>query len=160
MAFSISNCLHRCFSCHALCKVVIDDVAERGEVVVLPLAVHAVVDRDKPHIVLREADLCVHPYLQVVAAETGHILDDDRADEAAFNIGQHLLEARPVKVRTGVAVILVYPVIRDPMVSGVFGQDSDLRRDLSRVLCVLENVFINNRIIALQHREKQIGPFS
>lgn len=106
----------------------VDDVAERGEVVVLPLAVHAVVDRDKPHIVLREADLCVHPYLQVVAAETGHILDDDRADEAAFNIGQHLLEARPVKVRTGVAVILVYPVIRDPMVSGVFGQDSDLCR--------------------------------
>ena len=50
-------------------------------------------------------------------------------EEDVFHYVREMDAVRNAIFNTGVAVILVYPVIRDPMVPGVFGQDSDLIGD-------------------------------
>ena len=60
-------------SCHALCKVVIHDVAERSKLIVTPGAVHPIVHDDKVNIMLREHDLGIHTYLQIITAKAGQI---------------------------------------------------------------------------------------
>ena len=44
-------------------------------------------------------------HLQVFTPETGHILNDDRADISHFDIIEQFLKARSVEIRAGVAVI-------------------------------------------------------
>ncbi len=46
----------------------IDDIAERGKFVVLLVAVHSVIDYYKMYIMLREVNLRVHAYLQIITA--------------------------------------------------------------------------------------------
>ena len=60
---------HRCFSCHALCKVVIEPVAQRRELVILPRRVNAVVDGDIADVVLWEDDLDELAGFQVITAQ-------------------------------------------------------------------------------------------
>ena len=43
--------------------------------------------------------------MQVFTPETGHILNDDRADISHFDIIEQFLKARSVEIRAGVAVI-------------------------------------------------------
>lgn len=76
---------------------VLDDVPKRGKLVVALLTVHSIVDSNKVNIVLREHDLSIHSHLQVVTAQTGHILDNDPLDNTCFNVRNHFLEPRAVK---------------------------------------------------------------
>ena len=42
-----------------------------------------------------------------IPPQAGKILDNDTVDKARFNIGEHLLEAGPVKIRTRCTVVNV-----------------------------------------------------
>ena len=90
---------------------VLDDVPKRGKLVVALLTVHSIVDSNKVNIVLREHDLSIHSHLQVVTAQTGHILDNDPLDKAGFDIRNHLLEARAVERCTRNAVINIKAIV-------------------------------------------------
>ena len=60
-------------------------------------AVHIIVDGDKADIVVGKIVFGVISHLQVFTPETGHILNDDRADISHFNIIEQLLKARPIE---------------------------------------------------------------
>ena len=99
----------------------------------LILTVHAVIDGNEADAHLREPDFRVKPYFQIVTAKPGHILDHNHADQSGLNVPQHFLEPRTLEAGAGVPVVLVNLVVGDAVVSGVLGQDFDLRSDLSRI---------------------------
>lgn len=116
----------------------IDDISERGEVVAhLVVAVHSVVDGDKTDSHLWKADLRIQPYLQIIAAKPGHILNDYRADKPRLNVGQHFLKARALEAGAGIAVIFIHFIIGYSVVFGIFGEDLDLMGDAVAVPVVL-----------------------
>ena len=109
------------------------DVAKRCEVIrALIFAVHAVIDGNESNAHLGKADLRIKSNLQIVSAKPGHILDHDHADQSRLNVPQHFLKPRTLEAGAGVPVVLVNFVLGDAMVSGVLGQDFNLRSDLSR----------------------------
>ena len=69
----------------------IQDILERGNVVVLPQGVNAVIHGDIPHAVPWEEVLDQIPGLQVVPSQTAQILGNDKVDLPAFNGFQHTL---------------------------------------------------------------------
>lgn len=83
----------------------VEQVAEGGELVVALLAVHPVADGDKVNVVLLEEHLGVHPHLEVVAAQAGHILDDDPPHLPGLDVGNHALKIGPVEVGAAVPVV-------------------------------------------------------
>ena len=84
----------------------IHDIQERCEVVVRAvLTVNAVVDCNEVDFFLREQDLGIEPYLQVVTTKSAHVLDNDHADISGMNLRQQSLKARSVKVSAGITVI-------------------------------------------------------
>ena len=84
----------------------VTEIADRGHVKFrLYRRVHVVVDGDEPHIVLHKYDVRIHPHLQIVPAQPGHILDNDRPHLAGFNHLLHLAETRPVEVGSAPSVI-------------------------------------------------------
>ena len=104
------------------------DIAERREVIrALILAVHAVIDGNEADAHLGKPDFRIKPYLQIVPAKPGHILDHDHADKPGLNIRQHFLEPRTLEAGAGVPVIFVNLVVGDAVVPGVLGQDFNLR---------------------------------
>ena len=60
-------------------------------------AVHIIVDGDKADVVVGKIVFGVIPHLQIFTPETGHILNDDRADISHFNIIEQLLKARSIE---------------------------------------------------------------
>ena len=75
-------------------------IADRSHVKLrLYRRVHVVVDCDEPHIVLHEHDVRIHPHLQIVPAQPGHILDNDRPHLAGFDHLLHLAKTRPIERR-------------------------------------------------------------
>ena len=97
----------------------VDDVPKRGKLVVALLTVHSIVDSNKVNIVLREHDLSIHSHLQVVTAQTGHILDNDPLDNTCFNVRNHFLEPRAVKGGAGDAIVNIKTDILPAMVKGI-----------------------------------------
>ena len=117
-----------CVYCHSLWISLIYDVAEGRKVIrTLILTVHAVIDGNEADAHLREPDFRVKPYLQIVTAKPGHILDHNHTDQSGLNVPQHFLEPRTLEAGAGVPVVLVNLVVGDAVVSGVLGQDFDLR---------------------------------
>lgn len=78
---------------------VLDDIAEGGKLVIFLVAVHPVIDCDKMNIMLRKENFRVHPNLQVITAQTGHIFYNDPLDLPGLHISDHALETGPVKRR-------------------------------------------------------------
>lgn len=102
------------------------DVAERSKIVVLAFAVYTVIDGDKPYIKFRKADFGIHAHLKVVAPETGHILDNDHAYKAVFDIGKHFLKAGAVEARTRITIVFIDFILGNIMVLRVLFEDFDL----------------------------------
>ena len=97
-------------------------VAERGQLRGLVHAgdsVHAVVDGNEADVVIGEVLLRVVAHLQVLAAQAGHVLDDDRRDVAQLDVLQQPLEVRAVEVCAGVAVVHVDAGIQQTVLLGV-----------------------------------------
>ena len=139
MAFSISNCLHRCFSCHALCKVVIHQIPEGREVVGgLAQAVHAVVDGDKAHTITWEDEFRVLTHLKVFTAQSGHVLDDECFHLTVFHQFHDLLPAWAIEVRSRVTVVIQEEGVGESFLSCILLEQKFLRRDLSRYVFAKE----------------------
>ena len=109
------------------------DIAERGEVVAhLIVAVYSVIDGDKTDSHLWKADFRIQPYLQIIAAKPGHILDDHHTDKPRLNVGHHFLKAGTLEAGAGITVVFIHLITGYPVVFGILGEDFDLRSDLSR----------------------------
>ena len=91
--------------CHSLFEIVIEQITERGEIVVPLVAVHAVIDGDIPNIALSKETLGIVAHFQIVATHAGHILDNDGSDLSCFSQPDHLIPARTVKRHPGNAVV-------------------------------------------------------
>lgn len=59
---------------------VIEQIAERGKIVVPLVAVHAVINGDIPNIALGKETLGIVAHFQIVAPHAGHIFDNDGFD--------------------------------------------------------------------------------
>ena len=106
-------------------------------------AVHIIVDGDKADVVVGKIVFGVIPYLQIFTPETGHILNDDRADISHFNIIEQLLKARSIEVCAGVAVIHIELGVAHMVFPGVCLEHFLLRWNLSRGFSAKHNVSEN-----------------
>jgi len=68
-------------------------------------AVDVVADSNKAYTLLPEENLGVESHLQIVAPQTAHIFDNDRADIAGLYFCHHFLKAPAFKRGAGYAVI-------------------------------------------------------
>lgn len=125
--------------CHSLFDVVIHNVAEGGEIVLPPVAVHPIIDGNEMDVVHGENGLCELAYFQVIPAQAGHILDDDRGDFPCLHQGHHLLEPIPVHGDAGNAVIHKNADIFKLVTFRIIREQGFLKRDLSRVFSPTEN---------------------
>ena len=94
-------------------------VPKRGKLVFPVRAVHTVVDGDKTNAHVGEIGVGVIADRQIIPAEAGHILHDDRADIAQLDVFHHLLKARTVEVRAGVAVVDIEAGVGEAVFFGV-----------------------------------------
>ena len=69
------------------------------------LAVISIVDRNEPDTHEREGAFQIVASLNIITRKAGKVLDDDQVDLAVAHLFHHCGELRPVKVRTGIAVI-------------------------------------------------------
>lgn len=111
----------------------VDDVQEWCEVTVrLVCAVHSVVDGDESHISIGECDFGVVANLEVVASQSGHVLDDDRCHIAYIYLCNHALEVGSIEVGTAPSIIHEELDVAESVILRVLLQDVLLRFDLSR----------------------------
>ena len=111
--------LSACISGIEVIKVILD----AGEVADAVSAVHAIVDGDEAHIILRERDLHQHTRLQIISAESRLVFDDDYSNLASLDIFHHFFECGTVKVCTTVAVVHVEFAVVEAMFVGILLQD-------------------------------------
>lgn len=78
---------------------VLEYVSDCGKLTISLYAVHPVIYGDEVNTILREYHFGIHPHLEIVAAQAGHILDDHPLDLARLDVGKHPLEARTVERR-------------------------------------------------------------
>lgn len=118
---------------------VLEQVAERGEIIVPLVTVHAVIDGDIPNISLGKEALGIAAYFQIVTTHAGHIFDNNGLDFPRFCKAYHLIPARTVKRYPGHTIINEKCGIGKMIVRCVFEQDFLLERDLSRVFSLLKH---------------------
>ena len=94
------------FFARVLCIPFVDDIAEgRKVVVLLTVAVHAVIDGDKPHSCIGKGDFRIYADFQIVASQTAHILYDNCSDLTVVDVAYKSLEVGTVKVRSRIPVV-------------------------------------------------------
>lgn len=71
--------------------------------------------------------------LNIIAAQSAEILDENRRRFAEFKLGYHVLEARPVHRNAGDAVVEKMNQVCVTLFLGDLGQQLFLKSDLSRV---------------------------
>lgn len=59
--------------CHSLFEIVIEQIAERGQVIFTLLRIYTVIDSNKVNLIFREDHFRIHAHLQVVTAKSRHI---------------------------------------------------------------------------------------
>ena len=67
---------------------VIEQVADRGEIAVSVLGIHAIVHGDEAYIHAGKYDLGVVTHLQIVSPKAAHVLHDDRTNLPSFYQGE------------------------------------------------------------------------
>ena len=82
----------------------VHDIAKGRELVIALCRVHGVIEGNQPDAVLSER-LCVNADLQIISAESAHILDTDYANITGLNLVHHCHKAGAVKAQTGDTVI-------------------------------------------------------
>ena len=87
----------------------------RKFVAVLIIAVNAVGDSDKMNVVLAEHYLGVKACLQIISADSGHILDKNVRHLVGFNICNQPFPSRAVKVATRIAVVGIMDEVFIPL---------------------------------------------
>ena len=94
----------------------------------LHIAVHAVGNSDKAHIMLAKHNLGIEASLQIVAPDSAHILGDHTADLSGLNVRNHLFPARAFKAAAGPAVIRIMDAVSEAMLCGIVLQEPFLRQ--------------------------------
>lgn len=120
------------FTAHVLGVPLVHNVTERGKIVLALVAVHAVIHGDEAYTVHRENRLRKLSHFQVVPAQPGHILYNDRGDLVGFDKGHHLLKTVPLHRHAGNAVVYEYLDILKSVPLGIVRQERPLVGDLSR----------------------------
>ena len=82
----------------------VHNISERSELIVAFKGVHAVIQGNQPSVVFPQ-HLHIGADLQIVTAETAHILHNDHGDSVGFDLVNHFLETRPVKPGAGDAIV-------------------------------------------------------
>ena len=116
---------------------VLEQITERGKIIVPFVAVHAVIDGDIPNIPLSKETLGIVAHFQIVPAHAGHILDNDGSNLSCFGQPDHFIPARTVKCYPRHTIVNEELWIRETVVGCVLQKDFLLKRDLSRVFSPL-----------------------
>ena len=98
----------------------VHNIAESGHIVFTFVAVDTVIYRNKSHIFYRKIVFGVITHLQVFTAKAGKVLDHNCAHLSRFNIGNHLLKGRSVKVCACVAIVHIVGSIGKAVFIGIF----------------------------------------
>ena len=108
----------------------VDNIGEGQHQIVQPLGgVNALRHRDEADVFLLEVVFNVHTHLCVFSAEAGQVFHNDRVYFSAFDVLQHPLELRALKVCTTPAVITVVVRDADMLFFAVLCQQRALRLD-------------------------------
>ena len=86
----------------------IDDVFEGGNVRIRAVGIVAVMDGDVAYALGGEIDLRILPCRNVVASQAGKVFGDDHIDLLCFDVPDHPLEIRAVKVCAAPAVVYIF----------------------------------------------------
>ena len=86
----------------------IDDVFEGGNVRIRAVGIVAVIDGDVAHALGGKIDLRILPCCNVVASQAGKVFGDDQIDLFGFDVPDHPLEIRAVKIRAAPAVVYIF----------------------------------------------------
>ena len=97
-------------------------IAEGCQLVFSVSTVNTIVDGDEADVSVREVGVSIVTYLQIISAQTGHILDDQCGYITHVHIFQQLLKAGTVEVRAGIAIIHIVAGIVKAMLLCVFLQ--------------------------------------
>jgi len=116
----------------------IHDISERGKFILALKRIDAIVYRQKSHVVIGKIPICVISNLEIIPAEPGHILYDDRSDLSLFNGPKHALEALSFKCRTAYSIVDKSLRAFVAVVGGVF---------LQQLLLILDAVGLALQII-------------
>ena len=104
-SFGLPRCTN--FLAGVLGVHLIEHVTDSGKLAVPAYTIHAVIHRNKVDAVFREQHFRIHTHLEIIAAKSGHIFDNNPLDLSSLYIGKHPLEAGPVEIRPGVPVVLI-----------------------------------------------------
>ena len=126
-AFAAENCLD--FLARISHHPFVEDITQRGKIIVALCAVHSIVDSDKANTPLRENHIRIHSHLEIVSPQSRHILDNDRSDFPGFNVRKHGLKTGSLEVRTGVSIVRVPLEIGKTILFCVAFQNTLLVRD-------------------------------
>ena len=111
----------------------VDDIQERSKVIVLLVgAVHTAVHGDETDIVFGEKHFRVETDLQIVSADTAHILGDDDTDLIVLDQLNHSFPIGSVEVGTRVTIVHERLDVAETLFLCVFFENRLLETDLSR----------------------------
>ena len=118
---------------------VLEQVAERGEIIVPLVTVHAVIDGDIPNISLGKEALGIAAYFQIVTTHAGHIFDNNGLTFPAS--ASRIISFQPGRsnVTPDTPSSMKNVGLEKMIVRCVFEQDFLLERDLSRVFSLLKH---------------------
>lgn len=103
----------------------VDDIKKRSKIAVLLIgAVHAVVDGNESNICAGQHHLGVVTYLEVVSAQSAHVLYDDRTDLALVHKSHKALPIRAVEIGAAVAIVNKIQGVSEAIVISEFLEDS------------------------------------
>ena len=120
-----SPCLDRCDLLAAAISQIpfVHDIQKRCKLAgTLIKAVHAVADSNKTDTLFSKQHFRVKAGLQIISANSGHILHQHSADLTSFNICQQLFPTGSVKVATGVTIIRIMDTVFEAVLGGIFLQ--------------------------------------
>lgn len=84
------------------------------------LAVDAVSDGDKPHMVLPKYDLGKIADLQIISANSTHILGQNTADFPDLNVRNQPFPTRTVKIAPGPSIVRIMDAVCKALAGSVF----------------------------------------
>lgn len=105
---------------------VIEQVAERSEIVISSGTVHTIIYGDKADITARKDKFRITSHLQVIPAEPAHILDDKIFHQTLLYKGESLLYTGAVKICPGITVIGQDANVLKTMLLCISGEDGPL----------------------------------
>ena len=112
---------------------VLEQVFDRGQLVLTLVGVDGVRHRHQPDIVFREKFLGQTAHLNVVPPQAGEVFDEHRRSLALLDLLEHGLEPRAIHRDAGNPIVKKMDKVGVAFLLGNLGEQLLLRRDLSRV---------------------------